>query len=143
MISASEDAKIEAWRHDVVEEVENLMNGLLSGRVLGNMLTLTRRAVAFTIISSEENSEKEQEERRCNFSSACLHAEVARILFNYHYSRPARTLVQLFLGQFPPADEVRLFFASQLALLVSSNNRVSFKDYLVCFKLVVRTAGIC
>ncbi|VUZ43209.1 unnamed protein product [Hymenolepis diminuta] len=102
----SEDAKIESWRHDVVEEVENLMNGLLSGRVLGNMLTLTHQAVAFTIISNEENSEKEQLERRCNFSSACLHAEVARILFNYRYSRPARTLVQLFLGQFPPANEL-------------------------------------
>lgn len=89
----------------MVEEVENLMDGLLLGRALANLLALTRRAVAFSSSTSVDAGEKD---RHSSFASACLHAEVARILFNYHYSRPARTLVQLFLGQFPPSDEVCL-----------------------------------
>ncbi|VDK37735.1 unnamed protein product [Taenia asiatica] len=92
----AEDVEVEAWRREVVEEVKNLMNSLLLGRVCTNLLALSHRASTAIL----------RDGRRRNFASACLHAEVAQILFSYRYSRLARTLVQTFLGQFPPSNEV-------------------------------------
>ncbi|KAL5103379.1 hypothetical protein TcWFU_004901 [Taenia crassiceps] len=92
----TEDAEVEAWRREVVEEVKNLMNSLLLGRVCTNLLALSRRASTGIL----------RDGRRRDFASACLHAEVAQILFSYRYSRLARTLVQAFLGQFPPSNEL-------------------------------------
>ncbi|VDM31550.1 unnamed protein product [Hydatigera taeniaeformis] len=92
----AEDAEVESWRREVVEEVKNLMNSLLLGRVCTNLLALSHRASTGIL----------RDGRRRDFASACLHTEVAQILFSYRYSRLARTLVQVFLGQFPPSNEV-------------------------------------
>lgn len=92
----AEDAEVESWRREVVEEVKNLMSNLLLGRVCTNLLALSHRASTGIL----------RDGRRRDFASACLHAEVAQILFSYRYSRLARTLVQAFLGQFPPSNEV-------------------------------------
>ena len=94
----------------MVEEVENLMNSLLLGRVCSNLFFLSHHATSsFAVINDTTVTSGDGDVPRCsqrNFASACLHAEVAQILFNYSYSRLARTLIHTFLGQFPPSNEV-------------------------------------
>ncbi|CUT99596.1 rapamycin insensitive companion of mTOR [Echinococcus multilocularis] len=108
----AEDAEVESWRREVVEEVKNLMNSLFLGRVCSNLLVLSHRAYTDIL----------RGRRHRNFASACLHAEVSQILFNYHYSRLARTLVQTFLGQFPPFTEL---LADAKSALEDWNNATS------------------
>lgn len=78
------------------------MNSVLIGRLAdGRLVELFIRGRE--IILSSTSGDKRGD-------IACLHSAVNDSFSKYRYSRLARTLAQSFLAEFPPHEEVTVFF---------------------------------